>query len=118
MRTLKGSTSATSPATVRRALAPSSGIHWRILPVCPFSDGLAARWLSYWPELPAFRLHLCCSCTGAELMAFFCRLVEALETYEPGEEGFDPMMDSYQSESARSQLLGGGMGKQHRRVRP
>ena len=46
------------------------------------------------------------------------RLVEALEMYEPDDPGHDPMMDSYQSESARSQLLGGGVGKQHRRVRP
>lgn len=38
--------------------------------------------------------------------------------YEPNEEGGDPIMDSYQSESARSHLLGSGMGKQHRRVRP
>ena len=44
------------------------------------------------------------------------RLVEALESYEPANERLDPMMDTYASESVRSQLLGGG--KQHRRVRP
>ena len=45
----------------------------------------------------------------------YSRLVEALESYEPANEGLDPMMDTYASESVRSQLLGGG--KQHRRVR-
>ena len=34
--------------------------------------------------------------------------------YEPAGETHDPMMDTYASESVRSQLLGGG--KQHRRV--